>query len=414
MNGLSQARRGELPGLAGKALLSMHYLFYGGVHRDWQEGVRRCLPVLAESFQPDVVWATFGNATSWQIARDIAGESACPWVADLKDHWQSFIPAVLRRPLASRYGDAAAFTAFSDDHVSTIREWFRRPGQVVYSGIDPALYPEQALPAQTITLTGAVYDEVDLAVLIDGIEAAVREMEAAARQEVRFCYAGYDADMVRAQTTGLEKLITVDIREQQPLGAWLEVLSGAAVNCYVKSNRTFHHKIFDLAGAGNPVLTVPPETDEARNIAALAGVTLSGAVTAGEVAELVQAALSKSGADSPVDRSGAVMGTACRDTGRYPAIRHQGQGMKVAVAVHGRFHGFDLADQLRRKGCLAGVFTTYPGVRCAPVSASGGNSSGLSVAGADQAWPSAAWTAGTNGQFHFATVRTLAGRKSAA
>ena len=54
------------------------------------------------------------------------------------------------------------------------------------------------------------------------------------------------------------------------------------------------------------------------------------------------------------------MGTACRDTGRYPAIRHQGQVMKVAVAVHGRFHGFDLADQLRRKGRLAGVFTTYP------------------------------------------------------
>lgn len=300
---LSQARRGELPGLGGKALLSMHYLFYGGVHRDWQEGVRRCLPVLAESFQPDVVWATFGNATSWQIARDIAGESACPWVADMKDHWQSFIPAVLRRPLASRYGGAAAFTAFSDDHVATIREWFRRPGQVIYSGIDPALYPEQALPAQTITLTGAVYDEADLAVLIDGIEAAVREMEAAARQEVRFCYAGYDADMVRAQTTGLEKLITVDIREQQPLGAWLEVLSGAAVNCYVKSNRTFHHKVFDLAGAGKPVLTVPPETDEARNIAALAGVTLSGAVTAGEVAELVKTALTKSGPDGPVDRA---------------------------------------------------------------------------------------------------------------
>lgn len=300
---LSQARRGELPGQAGKALLSMHYLFYGGVHRDWQEGVRRCLPVLAESFQPDVVWATFGNATSWQIARDIAGESACPWVADMKDHWQSFIPAVLRRPLASRYGDAAAFTAFSDDHVATIREWFRRPGQVVYSGIDPALYPEQALPAQTITLTGAVYDEADLTVLIDGIEAAVREMEAAARQEVRFYYAGYDADMVRAQTARLEKLIAVDIREQQPLGAWLEVLSGAAVNCYVKSNRTFHHKIFDLAGAGKPVLTVPPETDEARNIAVLAGVTLSGAVTAGEVAELVQAALSKNSPDGPVDRA---------------------------------------------------------------------------------------------------------------
>ncbi|MEQ9199333.1 MAG: hypothetical protein RLN80_05050, partial [Rhodospirillales bacterium] len=34
--------------------------------------------------------------------------------------------------------------------------------------------------------------------------------------------------------------------------------------------------------------------------------------------------------------------------------------MRVAVAVHGRFHGFDLADQLHGHGCLAGLFTTYP------------------------------------------------------
>lgn len=34
--------------------------------------------------------------------------------------------------------------------------------------------------------------------------------------------------------------------------------------------------------------------------------------------------------------------------------------MKVAVAVHGRFHGFDLAGQLHRWGLLAGLLTTYP------------------------------------------------------
>ena len=35
--------------------------------------------------------------------------------------------------------------------------------------------------------------------------------------------------------------------------------------------------------------------------------------------------------------------------------------MRVAVAVHGRFHGFDLADQLQRRDSLAELFTTYPG-----------------------------------------------------
>lgn len=34
--------------------------------------------------------------------------------------------------------------------------------------------------------------------------------------------------------------------------------------------------------------------------------------------------------------------------------------MKVAVSVHGRFHGFDLAAALQRRGLLAGLLTTYP------------------------------------------------------
>ncbi len=36
--------------------------------------------------------------------------------------------------------------------------------------------------------------------------------------------------------------------------------------------------------------------------------------------------------------------------------------MKVAVAVHGRFHGFDLARGLHERGCLSQVATTYPAI----------------------------------------------------
>ena len=34
--------------------------------------------------------------------------------------------------------------------------------------------------------------------------------------------------------------------------------------------------------------------------------------------------------------------------------------MKVAVAVHGRFHAFELAEHLYREGMLAQLATTYP------------------------------------------------------
>lgn len=38
--------------------------------------------------------------------------------------------------------------------------------------------------------------------------------------------------------------------------------------------------------------------------------------------------------------------------------------MKVAVAVHGRFHGFDLARELYARDALAGLLTTYPAFAC--------------------------------------------------
>lgn len=40
--------------------------------------------------------------------------------------------------------------------------------------------------------------------------------------------------------------------------------------------------------------------------------------------------------------------------------------MKVAVAVHGRYHGFDLARELHGRGALAGLLTTYPGFAVRP------------------------------------------------
>jgi len=39
-----------------------------------------------------------------------------------------------------------------------------------------------------------------------------------------------------------------------------------------------------------------------------------------------------------------------------------GRGVKVAIAVHGRYHAFDLARGLHERGCLSQVATTYPAI----------------------------------------------------
>ncbi|MDA0239275.1 MAG: glycosyl transferase family 1, partial [Proteobacteria bacterium] len=35
--------------------------------------------------------------------------------------------------------------------------------------------------------------------------------------------------------------------------------------------------------------------------------------------------------------------------------------MKIWISVHGRFHAFDLANELHRRNVLSGIATTYPG-----------------------------------------------------
>lgn len=285
----------------GKMLLAASYLCGSGVNPDWRAGVRPHLSALASRFRPEVVWGTFGNTSTWVIARDIARAAGCPWVADLKDHWESFIPVPVRTLLAGRFADAVAMTAFSMEHRETVRRWFARDAAVIYSGVDPTLFrPAESAGRDIITLTGAIYRRDNLDRLIGGIRIFAENLPGPRRSGLLFRYAGHDRDVVEGAAAMLAGLVACDIRDQQPLADWASVLSGARVNCYVKSGHTFHHKLFDLLAAGAPVLTLPPETGEADDIAIAAGGNLLGARDPVEVAGALERVF-----DEPGRRNGA-------------------------------------------------------------------------------------------------------------
>ncbi len=55
------------------------------------------------------------------------------------------------------------------------------------------------------------------------------------------------------------------------------------------------------------------------------------------------------------------MGCALRGAGSRVRAGTELSNLKVSIAVHGRYHAFNLAGGLHEKGCLAQLATTYPG-----------------------------------------------------
>ena len=51
--------------------------------------------------------------------------AGCPWVADIKDIWDVFIPGPFKLSLAQIYADAAALTTFSDFHRTRSTPYFQ-------------------------------------------------------------------------------------------------------------------------------------------------------------------------------------------------------------------------------------------------------------------------------------------------
>lgn len=291
---LNALRQGTLPRPLRWALIAGLYLGRGGVFPDWSGGAAPFLPILARTFRPQVTWGTFGNTDAWLIARRVARLSGCPWVMDIKDKWDTFIPGPFRRALAQRFSDAAAMTALAQSYQSHSRKRFSLPSQVVYSGVPSTLLrtgAEGAAEAR-ITLSGSIYSPATLDALLRGIEGL-------GRSDITFTYVGADHRQVRNAAASLT--CRQDIRPIVPLEelAALQRSSFANLYCCVGDHDRFHHKLFEMLCADRPIICLPPDGSEAVGLAA----ELNGALHCCGTPEEVTAALAEawSRRDRPVD-----------------------------------------------------------------------------------------------------------------
>lgn len=278
------AREGRIVSPFRQLVIGASYLLRGGVFGDWRTGASEILPFIATRFCPDVVLATFGNTDAWSIAQELAQVARCPWVADYKDPWSCFLPLGFRRWMAARYGDMAGMTAFSRAHARDADAWFPCAKEVVYSGYrsktETGLLEGEQKSLQ-IALSGSIYDGRSVELLLEGL-ALLSE-----KRNIKLNYAGNDGHRVGEMITRASSSVTFEDYGYLDIDSLTRLQRGATVNIYVRNpNSLFQQKLIELMAIGRPVIAVPGESEEARELAEGIGGTLIPASTPVEIASV--------------------------------------------------------------------------------------------------------------------------------
>ena len=289
---LKRLHRGGWPWGLRQGVVAANFVLRSGVFGHWRRGAQPLIRAIVEDFRPDVVWGSLGNTDVWNIARDLAHRADCPWVGDLKDNWERFVPFGLRRIQAARYRDAAAFTAFSDMHGLCVRQWLGAEARTVYSGFPLSWLEENDTPERkragfTIALAGSLYDGASVAVFAEGLRTWLRGRRSEAPVAIQ--YHGGDHGACRRLLGPVEALCTMRIDPPIPVSDLRAVQRRADVNIHPYFAPTlFHHKTIELMAMGRPIIAVPGESEECRNIARQVGISFHPCGTPAEVATALQ------------------------------------------------------------------------------------------------------------------------------
>ncbi len=288
---LKKLRVGALPFGIRQLVIAHRYFTQSGLFGDWRCASRSFLPVVSQTFCPDVVWASFGNTDVWNIARDLSRAADCSWVADLKDNWSAFLPFGFKKMIAERFNGAASLTAFSKGHSVEVRRWFKRDATVIYSGFDQndvvAAEPEHP---RKIVITGSLYDGQQAKILMKGFELwlSVRNKD---QSPIEIHYAGGDGERFDMLAAHVARYCGVVNSGYLPLDDLRTLQASAMVNAYMYSPQAiFQHKPLELLSALRPILTVPDERNEVKIIAENVGGRLHTCSTAEQVADCLASA----------------------------------------------------------------------------------------------------------------------------
>lgn len=262
--------------LRSKLRTAVGLLRHGGSDGQWHdEALRRILDLVATgTFRPDVAWATFGKGEALFVARKAAQGIGCPWVMDIKDNWELYVPTGLRRLLAWRVRGWSKATANAQLTAACVSTWHGATAQIVYSGVDQAFLAHPApgtVPGNfVLNLVGSVYSRQVVERFFRGIRrwlAALGDRAGA----VELHYYGGDVEMVASVAAEILPGVSVQTHGFASIDQFAKACASASVNTYLAYSKTFHHKLLELLSTGVPTITMPGEAEESMELVAMYG-----------------------------------------------------------------------------------------------------------------------------------------------
>ena len=270
-------RSTRTPAVIRKSLVAYSFLGRGGVYSDFSRAVIPYLAHLAREFKPDIVWGIYLDSDCWLISQRLARLAGCPWVGDMKDSWDAFVPLPLRGLLALRFRNMAACTANSEFNARVLEHRFRRSPTVVYSGVDGAFTDFDSRESGTLptnfrlTVTGGLYSGANVDRFVSGLRrwlaTASKGPSGAQLSEIEIFYAGANCAVAEAKLGSLRDVARVHVHGYLPLPQLAALCRSATANAYMWCPSGFHHKLLELLACGRPVIAFPGESDESRRLA---------------------------------------------------------------------------------------------------------------------------------------------------
>ena len=271
---LELIRQNRLPAPLRRALTLWQFVAHGGMFADWHKATDGAAAQLVKEFRPELVWGTFGNTTNLALAQRLARRAGCVWVMDIKDNWEAFVPAALRRWMARRFCDAAGITSNSQHHGQVASRWLGlHQSEVIYSGVAEAFFEGASDggggEGRDLLLVGSVYDDRWLSDYLAVVREWVGGLHAMERQAIRIVYVGSDARRVTgALNAGEPWPCAVKVMSQLSIAELAALARGAFANTFLSASFTFHHKLLELLVCGQPLICYPGISDESHALAA--------------------------------------------------------------------------------------------------------------------------------------------------
>ncbi|MGH9931398.1 MAG: hypothetical protein ACREA9_19500, partial [Pyrinomonadaceae bacterium] len=261
--------------LARRPLTAAKFLS-GDYSQSWQPCARAAAAAIAEEVKIDLCIGEHSPDAGLYLARWFSENYGVPWLADFRDPILQPIERYARpvyKPIARRLLATASCTIqVNPTWAEMDQTLWRIPSHAIPNGFDPEEFaaPNEYQPNEKLTIAyvGNLIESQRMETFLEGLALLGRELSAADRSHLLFCYRGGAHEKVAAWSVklGVSDLVESEGRVERSralrLAKQADLLLLLSINNPENEDVYFRHgyypaKTFEYFGARRPIICVP-------------------------------------------------------------------------------------------------------------------------------------------------------------